>query len=377
MTRKYKIAVLKGDGIGPEVVTSAKDVLGSASRVTSLDLEFIDLPVGMEAYNSLGRTLPPDTLNSMKECDGFVLGPLQTGNYPKDDKDYPLSSGKIRKYFDLFANIRPAKSIFLKEGSKPVDLVIVRENTEDFFPNVNLYKGYGEFWTDKDTVVSLRVIRRSSCRRIAKVAFELARARGNKKLVTAVHKSNVLMEGDGLFLEEVREAFREEKELDPELKLEEKIVDTTAMELVSNSSHFDIVLATNMFGDILSDEAAGLIGGLGLCPSLNSGDNHAMAQAVHGTAPDIAGKGVANPISEILSGVMLLDWLFSHKDKDKTLFDTARVIENSLLSQLASGDIKERTSDLGGNASTRDFTHSLVRRIESKYQESAERLYRK
>jgi 3-isopropylmalate dehydrogenase len=356
---KYRLALLKGDGIGPEVVSSAKAIMSVASQVSGLQLEFLEFPIGLEAYKNSGRTLPPETLQGMTQCDGWILGPLQTGSYPKDDRDYPMSSGRIRKHFDLFANIRPAKS-YLTKAKSNTDLVIVRENTEDFFPSINLFKGYGEFWTDKDTVLSLRVIRRSSCRRIAKTAFEIARSRNQKKLVTVVHKSNVLIEGDGLFLDETNQVHREGFQ---DLKLDEKLVDTAAMELVLKPERFDVILTTNLFGDILSDEAAGLVGGLGVCPSLNSGEKYAMGQAVHGTAPDIAGKGIANPVSEILSGVMLLDWLFSHRSQGRKLFETARLIEKALREQLSSQDPKDRTLDLDGNASTQEFTSRLSKRI--------------
>jgi 3-isopropylmalate dehydrogenase len=356
--RKYRLALLKGDGIGPEVVSSAVDVLEAASQSTGLQVEFVDLPIGMEAYRNTGRTLPRETLEGMSGCDGWILGPLQTGSYPKDDKDFPMSSGKIRKNYDLFANIRPAKSYL--DSSSQIDLVIVRENTEDFFPNINLHKGYGEFWVDKDTVMSLRVIRRSSCRRIAKTAFELARSRNQKRFVTAVHKSNVLMEGDGLFLDEVDRVYKEGYQ---DLKLEQKLVDSTSLELVTNPQRFDVILTTNLFGDILSDESAGLVGGLGLAPSLNSGERYAMAQAVHGTAPDIAGKGVANPVAEVLSVVMLLDWMFSCKGEERKVWETARRIENAVRQQLLSQDPKDKTIDLKGRASTQEFTSSLCMKI--------------
>jgi 3-isopropylmalate dehydrogenase len=359
---KYKVAVLKGDGIGPEVVSSAATILETAAHLSGAQFELVDLPVGLEAYKKSGRTLPPETLREMSQCDGSLLGPLQTGSYPKDDKDYPMSSGKIRKYFDLFANIRPVRSYLPNISRGKVDLVIVRENTEDFFPNINLFKGYGEFWTDKDTVVSLRVVRRLSCRRIARAAFELARYRNQNKLVTAVHKSNVLMEGDGLFLEEVRRVHEEDGFKD--LRLEEKLVDATATELVLKPERFDVIVTTNLFGDIISDEAAGLVGGLGVSPSLNSGEKYAIGQAVHGTAPDIAGKGIANPVSEILSCVMLLKWIFSNKGQERKLLEIAGLIERAVEDQLSSQDQRDLTLDMGGTASTEEFTSRLARRIQ-------------
>lgn len=362
---RYKLAVLYGDGIGPEVVTSARLVLEAAAAKHSLDLELIELPIGLQAYHRFGRTLPPETLDGMRQCNGWILGPLMSGSYPRDDKDYPMASGKLRKGFDLFANIRPVKSLLPQattSGTRHnVDLVIVRENTEGFYPDRNLHKGYGEFWTTPDTVVSLRVVTRSACARIAETAFRLASSRNRRRKVTALHKANVLLEGDGLFLEEVRKASRAH----PEVTLEEKLVDSAAMQLVTSPESFDVMLTTNMFGDILSDEAAGLVGGLGLAPSLNAGESHAMAQAVHGSAPDIAGKGIANPVAEILSTAMLLQWLQSRFRGDSSLSETAGAIEQGVLRVLSEGSGDSLTPDLGGSASTADFTRSVIRALGS------------
>ncbi len=364
MSHSYKIAVLNGDGIGPEVVGSARSVLENAASKNNLNLEFFELPIGMEAYRKWGRTFPPETMQSMRESDGWILGPLQSGSYPRDDKDYPMASGKIRKAFDLYANIRPVKSLVQGSDSRfpsNIDLVIVRENTEDFYPDRNLFKGYGEFWPNQDTVVSLRVVTRNACRRISETAFNLARARKKTRLVTAIHKANVLIEGDGLFLGEVRKV----KESFPDVRLEEKLVDSTALDLILSPENFDVILAMNMFGDILSDEAAGLVGGLGLAPSLNAGDKYAMAQSVHGSAPDIAGKGIANPVAEILSTAMLLDWLYSSEKgrNNESFFKTARAIENAIKMQLTSSDPRDRTRDIGGQASTTEFTSRLISRL--------------
>ncbi|MGA2876603.1 MAG: isocitrate/isopropylmalate dehydrogenase family protein [Nitrososphaerales archaeon] len=357
MSRIYKIAVLKGDGIGPEVVTSAREVLTAAAARNALRIDFLEFPIGWEAYRKVGRTLPPDTINGMRDCDGWILGPLEAGGYPKDDKDYPMASGKIRKGFDLFANIRPVKS-YLKESKRNIDLVIVRENTEDFYPDRNLFKGYGEFWPNEDTVLSLRVVTRKACKRISETAFALAKSRAKKKLVTAVHKANVLIEGDGLFMEEVRKVSKGY----PEIKMNDGLVDSVGMQLVLSPEKFDVLVTTNLFGDILSDVAAAEVGGLGLAPSLNSGEKFAMAQAVHGSAPDIAGKGVANPVAEILSTSMLLEWLYAKYDDD-SLRKTASTIENSVHKILSSGDPGSLTADLGGSATTQQFTSQIVKEI--------------
>lgn len=354
MSRTYKIAVLNGDGIGPEVVNSARQVLLAAAAKNSLELDLIDLPIGWVAYRSFGRTFPPDTQSQMRLCDGWILGPLETGKFPKDDKDYPMASGKIRRQFDLFANIRPVKSL-LRGSKKNVDLVMVRENTEGFYPDRNLHKGYGEFWPNEDTVLSLRVITRRACERIARTAFELARARAQKRLVTAVHKSNVLIEGDGLFLEEVGKISKQFNDV----KLDEGLVDSVGMQLVLNPEKFDVMVTTNLFGDILSDISAAEVGGLGLAPSLNAGERYGMAQSVHGAATDIAGKGIANPTAEILSASMLLNWIASKRD-DKSLTKAAMAIETAICDVLSTGDRSSLTVDLGGHASTNEFTTAVL-----------------
>jgi 3-isopropylmalate dehydrogenase len=357
MNEPLRIAVLKGDGIGPEVVGSAVEVLLAASKKNSLAIELIDLPIGMEAYHRTRRTFPPETLEGMQKSDGWILGPLSAGSYPKDDPDYPMASGKIRKAFDLFANIRPVRSF--NEGSRGIDLVIVRENTEDFYPDRNLFKGYGEFWPDKDTVMSLRVITRRACSRIAETAFRLAASRHQKNQVTAVHKANVLIEGDGLFLEEVRSVSAGF----PGIQLKEGLVDSVGMQLVLTPENFDVIVTTNMFGDILSDVAAGRVGGLGLAPSLNSGEKFAMAQAVHGSAPDIAGKQIANPTAEILSTAMLLEWLYS-RSAMASIGKTAADIETAAIQALRSSEKSKLTIDLGGTASTGEFTSQIIEHLE-------------
>jgi 3-isopropylmalate dehydrogenase len=365
MTRTYKIAFLNGDGIGSEVVPSARSVMESTASKFGLSIELLDLPIGIEAYKNFGRTLPQSTVDTLRQCDGFVLGPLQAGSYGRSDPDYPMSSGKIRKAFDLFANIRPFKSYSGIPGplssNASIDFVIVRENTEDFYPDRNLFKGYGEFWPDQDTVVSLRVITRRASTRIAKSAFALAERRP-KKHVTVVHKSNVLIEGDGLFTETARLESRNH----PEICLEESLVDSMAMKLIQQPERYDVILTTNLFGDILSDEAAALVGGLGLAPSLNAGDDLAMAQSVHGSAPDIANKRIANPSAEILSLAMLLDWLYA-KRGDGKLEETANAIKMALEGQLGSPDSGDRTVDLGGTSGTMEFTRRLLKRIDESF----------
>ncbi|MBI3997406.1 MAG: isocitrate/isopropylmalate dehydrogenase family protein, partial [Armatimonadetes bacterium] len=285
----YRIGVLEGDHIGPEIVPIAVDVLNEASRACGVSLAFEQLPVGLAAHDRLGTTLPDGTVRALERLDAWVLGPVTTHLYTSESMINP--SGFLRKHFDLYANVRPIASRPGVESLRPdIDLVIVRENTEGFYSDRNVLDGNGEFRPNADTVVSVRVTNRRACRRIAEYAFGLA-SRRRKRLVTAVHKANIFRHGCGMFLEECRKA----QTAHPDVQLNDYHVDAFAMHLIRSPQLFDVVVTTNLFGDILSDEAAGLIGGLGLAPSLNVGDHFAMAQAAHGSAPDLAGRGVANP----------------------------------------------------------------------------------
>ena len=283
----YRIAVAKGDGIGPEIVNATLSVLEKLQKHYrgSVIIELKNVLVGWEAYNKYGSSLPEESLADMKKTDGLILGPLDVGLYPASDPGGPSPSGKIRKYFDLYANIRPAFSHGLNRcyPRNRVDIVIVRENTEGFYTDRNMYEGNGEFKPSRDVAIAVRVIKRESCRRIIKEAFDLAHQRKGK--VTAVHKGNILKMTDGLFMEE----FREIAEKNNSIQANDKIVDAMAYDLVMHPENYDVIVTTNMYGDILSDEAAAISGSLGMAPSLNAGDRYAMAQAVHGSAPDIAG----------------------------------------------------------------------------------------
>jgi 3-isopropylmalate dehydrogenase len=360
----YKIAVLEGDGIGNEVVPATLSVLKETASLLELSFDFKVLDVGWSAYRKYGRILPSETLLEMKSSGGFILGPLDAGKYPADDPDFPTPSGKIRKFFDLYANLRPARNLkgvrSVKEG---VDLVIVRENTEDLYPDRNLFKGYGEFMPNDETVISLRIVTKRACQRIAETAFRLASERMKKK-VTAVNKANVLTLGDGVFLEECRRVASRFSNV----AYDEMLVDSVAESLVSRPEIFDVLVTTNMFGDILSDEAAALVGGLGIAPALNCGENYAMAQAVHGTAPDIAGKGIANPTAEILSSCLLLDWL-SKKYFDETLSQMATVILHAVVNVLQEG--KQVTPDIGGKAGTGEMALAVISQIRARIESSS------
>lgn len=356
----YRIAVLEGDGIGPEVVPVAVEVAEAAAREAGLALEWVQLPVGLAAYERLGSTLPQATVQALEGCRGWILGPVEHHRYEVGRPDMPNPSGVLRKRFDLYANERPARTLpGVPSRSGQVDLVVVRENTEGFYADRNTLEGDAELKLTPDVVVSLRRVTRRACLRIANYAFQLAcrraELRGRPGRVTAVHKANVLRRGDGLFLECCREVAARY----PEVELDDVHVDAAAYFLVREPSRFDVVVTTNMFGDILSDLAAGLVGSLGVAPSLNAGDSHAMAQAVHGSAPDIAGRGIANPTAEILSVAMLFQWL-GRRDGDAAATRAAWLLELAVHSTLAAGVL---TPDLGGTATTCQFARAVRERL--------------
>jgi isocitrate/isopropylmalate dehydrogenase len=282
-----------------------------------------------------------------------ILGPVSHNDYPPAEKGGINPSGALRKRLDLFANIRPARTRadFPPRCGKPVDLVIVRENTEGFYADRNMFLGSGEFMPTPDLALAVRKITREGSTRIVEEAFRLALRR--RKHVTAVHKANVLRVSDGLFLECAREVASRY----PQVRYEEKIIDAMAALLVRDAGVFDVIVTTNMFGDILSDEASEIAGSLGLAESINSGTAHAMAQAQHGSAPDIAGQDKANPSSLIGSVAMLLAWLGERRD-DARLLHAAEGIERALDTVIA--EPAWRTGDLGGPLGTKAFGEKVV-----------------
>ncbi|HEY5756291.1 MAG TPA: isocitrate/isopropylmalate family dehydrogenase, partial [Steroidobacter sp.] len=298
-----KILILPGDGIGPEITHATLDVLAVVDKKLSLRLDLDVRDIGLETLKAQGTTLPPSVMKRIPEVDGVILGPVSHYDYPSRPQGGINQSAELRVVFDLYANIRPSRS---RPGvsvlPKPMDLIIVRENTEGFYSDRNMYAGSGEFMPDENMALSVRKITARASQRVARAAFEIAQ--GRRRKVTAVHKANVLKLSDGLFLREVRKVAQEY----PDVQLEELIVDATAALLIRSPERFDVIVTTNMFGDILSDEAAELSGSLGLGGSINAGDDICVAQAQHGSAPDIAGRCIANPTSLILSAGMLLDW---------------------------------------------------------------------
>jgi len=334
---KYSIAVIPGDGIGPVVVEAALKVLGALSKLYSIEIDFKALEAGDKTKKQSGTALPDLTFKAVRGSHACLKGPI--GDTAREVV-LPL-----RQKLDLYANIRPAKSLpNIPSAIGGVDIVVVRENTE------GLYKGIED--KTSDYAFSVRVITKRCSSRIAKVAYETALHRSRK--VTIVHKANVLRSCE-LFRDSCFEVARGF----PQVESEEMYVDNAAYQLVKDPTRFDVILTTNLFGDILSDEAAGVVGGLGLCPSANIGDQYGLFEPVHGSAPNIdAGK--ANPIATILSAKMMLEWL-SKKYRDLNLVEASKTLESSVLALLSKGDAL--TFDLGGNAGAADVADALVRRI--------------
>ncbi len=350
-----KLLVLPGDGIGPEITAATLSVLKAADAAVGLGLEFQQLDIGLKSLAEQGTTLPEAVLTEVPKADGVILGPVSHYEYPARDKGGINPSGALRTKFELFANVRPCRS---RDGltilRKPMDLVIVRENTEGFYSDRNMFAGTGEFMPDPDMAFSIRKVTAKASSRVAKAAFEIARER--RKKVTAVHKANVVKLSDGLFLREVRKVA----ESYPDVQLEELIVDAAAAHLIRSPDRFDVIVTTNMFGDILSDEASELSGSLGLGGSINAGQDICVAQAQHGSAPDIAGKNIANPTSLILSAAMMFDWL-GRRRGDAKLKHASSVVEAAVEAVLNQPVM--RTRDVGGTLDTDQFTSKVVEAI--------------
>jgi 3-isopropylmalate dehydrogenase len=346
------ILTLPGDGIGPEITEATLAVLKAADTRLGLGLWFERHDIGLASLAANGTTLPDEVMRKIRQADGVILGPVSHYEYPARVEGGINPSAELRVAFDLYANIRPCRSRSdLSVLRTPMDLIIVRENTEGFYADRSMFAGAGEFMPDPDSAFAIRKITARACRRVATVAFELAR--GRRRKVTAVHKANVLKLTDGLFLREVRKVA----EAYQDVTLEELIVDATAALLIRSPDRFDVIVTTNMFGDILSDEASELTGSLGLGGSINVGDDICVAQAQHGSAPDIAGQDIANPISLIRSAAMLLDWR-GRRDGSAKLVDAARHIDAAVERVVDTPAL--RTRDIGGQATTAAFAGSVV-----------------
>jgi 3-isopropylmalate dehydrogenase len=350
-----RLYVLPGDGIGPEIVKAAIAVSQAASRRFSLGLAYDYDEVGFPSLEKYGTTLRDDVLQKAKTYDGIVLGPQSHMDYPPKEKGGVNVSAGFRVKLDLYANVRPCRSRpFLDRGTKSMDLVIMREATEGFYSDRNMFAGSGEFMPTPDIAMSLRKITRHACERIARRGFELARKR--RKKVTAVHKANNFLLTDGLFMSCVRDVASDF----PDVELNDVIVDAMAAHLVRDPSRYDVIITTNFYADILSDLASELSGSLGLAGSVNANDTLCCAQAQHGSAPDIQGKNIANPTSMILSVAMLLDWIGTGRRLPK-FNEAAKAMEQAVDRILA--DPASRTFDLGGSLNTDEFAHRVAAAI--------------
>ena len=331
---KHKITLFEGDGIGPEIVKELKRVFNALD----LDIEYEEFLIGQRAYDKYGVLIPKEAIESIKRNGVAIKAPVTT----------PIGTGfksvnvQLRLLFDLYVNFRPSKTIDgIETKYNDVNIIVFRENIEDLY--------VGDEYGIEDGYVAKKIITKKNSERIIRYAFEYAR-NNNRKKVTCVHKANILKKTDGLFLN----LFNQIKLEYPEIIAEDKIIDNTCMQLVTNPTQFDCIVTPNLYGDILSDLIAGLIGGLGVAPAANIGDNVAIFEAVHGSAPDIAGKGLANPTALFLSSVLMLEHI---GEKDK-----ANVLRQSIYTTL--GDKTKRTKDLGGNLTTSLFVDAIVNEIE-------------
>ncbi len=338
-TDRIPATLIPGDGIGPEITDATLRVLDALGAPFQWERRF----AGMAAVERHGNPLPAETLESIRRTRLALKGPLTT----------PVGGGyrsvnvHLRTEFRLYANVRPARTLLPGGRYEGVDIVLVRENTEGFYVGFEHYIPMGD--DPRAAAVSSGIITREGCRRVAEFAFDYALKHGRRRL-TIVHKANILKALTGLFLETVREVGAKYED---RIEIEDRIIDACAMQLVLEPSRFDVILTTNLFGDILSDLVAGLVGGLGLAPGANIGRDAAIFEAVHGSAPDIAGQGVANPTALMLAGAMMLE----HVGRD----DLASRLRGALEATLIEDGV--RTRDLGGHASTGEFAEAVIRRL--------------
>jgi len=350
------ILVLPGDDIGPEITAAALAVLERANAVYSLGLKFELRDVGVASYKKIGTTLPDSIVDEALAADAVVLGPCGMTDYPPREQGGVNVPGTIRKRLDLYANIRPARSrAGLQKALPKLDCLIVRENTEGFYSDRNMFLGSGEFMPTEDVALSVRKITAKASRRIAQVAFDYAKRR--RKHVTAVGKRHVLQLSDGIFINQATAVAQQF----PDVAWREMDIDAMAADLYTRPERHDVILITNMFGDVLSNLAVAMSGSLGLAAALNASDRYAVANAGHGSAPDIAGEDIANPTGLILSTAMLLDWL-GHRHGRTQLMQAGRAVEGAVDAVLANP--ATRSKDLGGSIGTHAFGTAVVAQLE-------------
>jgi isocitrate/isopropylmalate dehydrogenase len=341
--KALNIALIPGDGIGKEVVEAAKKVLEAVAEKTGdVHFKFTYYLAGKDAYDKTGNALPNETLDGIRQADASLLGAMSTGLVPP-----PSPMGRLRRELVLYADVRPIQSYpgvwCLSDG---LDIIIIRENTQGFLADRNLYKGYGEFMPDENTVISLRVLTRKACERIAEFAFDYATKRSRGR-ITVAHKANVLRTGDGFFLEICREVAKGY----PKLELRDEYIDGVANRLISDPDRYDVILTTNMFGDVISDEAAALVSSL--VPTANIGQDCAIFRPIHEAQLEIAGKNIVNPVPTILSAKMMLEWLGKEKAA-VTMGEAVKIV-------LAQGKVKTRS--IGGNNTTSEMTQAIIQAL--------------
>ncbi|WP_330231878.1 isocitrate/isopropylmalate family dehydrogenase [Nocardia sp. NBC_00508] len=353
--RALRLGLIDGDGIGPEVVRAARQVVDEAlSAAGAARVDWVPLAMGHRAIAEFGTPLPEQTLDALDGVDGWILGPHDNVSYPAEHRVAVAPGGAIRKRFGLYANIRPARAFAGVRAAAPdIDLVIVRENSEGFYADRNMFAGTGEFAPTPDIAMSVGLVTRAACERIAHQAFRLAATR--RKRVTIVHKANVLPLTMGLF----RDVCYAVAHAYPGVDVDDEHVDAAAAHLVRAAADYDVLVTENLFGDILSDLAGELSGSLGLAASLNCSATKAMAQAVHGAAPALAGHNRANPAALQMSSAMLLRWLAA-RDAETPLAQAGARIERAVAATLEAGIA---TSDIGGMASTSEFTEQVCARV--------------
>jgi 3-isopropylmalate dehydrogenase len=350
-----RIAVLPGDHIGPEIVAAATQVLEAAARRFEVQVELDTYAVGHQSLARYGTTITDEVYDAAAAADGILLGPCDNGGYPPPEQGGINVPGKFRHGLDLYANIRPSRAHPSLPLARPgLDVLIVRENTEGFYPDRNMFSGYGEIMPVEGVAISMRKITAAASNRIAREAFDWARRR--RKHVTIVNKKHILRLTDGLFHGECMKVAAEY----PDVECRSAIVDAFNADIYVSPERYDVVVTTNMFGDILSNLCSALAGGLGLGGGINAGASHAMGNASHGSAPDIAGRDSANPISMIVSGAMLLGWL-GRRHGRSPFAEAEGAILRAVDRVLA--DPQSRTVDVGGSASTTRCTRAVVQQL--------------
>lgn len=360
----YTIGLLYGDGIGPEITKATEVIMKAAVAKTGAEVEFPVFPMGWEAIREYGDPVPEVTKEGLKTVHGWVFAPHDSAAYPKEHFAKTNPSGTMRHYFDLFANIRPARTYpGVKSRVGEADVIVLRENSEGSLPDRNMYKGLGEFMPTPDMAISLNVCTRKATERLAHEAFRLAMKR--RKKLTIVHKANVIKMPGDLFRSIIKEIGAREY---PEVQIDDYHIDAMSAHMVRRLKDFDVIITTNLFGDILSDLAGELTGSLGLGPAINTNDHQCMAQAAHGSAPDIAGRNIANPVGIMLSAVMMYDWLADRYQDDK-LEKIARLMENGIIETMKEGCV---TPDLGGSASTSGFAEEIRKKLAQAVEEACE-----